>query len=480
MLAREAEFAGANEIDQMDTAHENPTNIIIMEILRSYPVPLKNHNKVILPASLLKEIHDKKVWDHRPKDKPLLFELSVCDPDTSDILEETIVGVDNFTAPPGKIGLPYKTALSLTKEMGVGWLNQNSLVSLRYVEVPSAPQTSIKVQPRGKGFFLEDESVVQLDIKTVLELTLKDHLVLTEGDWIPLFYDSNRFDLIVTEVQPTPIIDVLNTDLTVEILPSEDYEQGLREKDAAQQRVKDFVSKREQRYEEQMSRLASFKEAEKGNPDVVNIRVKLPKGGAVTKKYLKTDLFGIVLDTVDVELYKRKFTPMHLPPENLDYFFNIVYTLPGKGKTLIRTNNSGKLTIGEVLLKHEIKSKTVSLMLEMIRDNQNEGKGGDGEGRPKFISLNNEWLRMVERLETNLQENDDEPDLLPQNEIDDITANLEAVGCDKELSARVARLYGKQVNELINMGYQDQLPRAIGILNDKRGDISEVVEKLLE
>ena len=257
------------------------------------------------------------------------------------------------------LGLPYKTAMSLTKERGVAWLQENPLISLRYVEIESSAQSSMKVQPRGKGFFLEDESVVQLDIKTVLELTLKDHLVLTAGDWIPLFWDGNRFELVVKDVQPFEFIDVLNTDLTVEMLPSEETEQSMKEKEEAQQKVKNFVDKREKRFEAKSAELNQRSDPEKTNEDSLNIRVRLPKGGAVTKRYLKTELFGVLLDSVEVELYKRKFTPMHLPPEDIEYFFNIIFTLPGRGKTVLDSNSDCSMTIEEVFAKHEIKSKTV-------------------------------------------------------------------------------------------------------------------------
>lgn len=478
LTALEREFEQIEQLDIQERQHGDMNNVFITDLLKAYPVPLKNHNKVVLPSSLLKEIHDKKVWDNRQQDKPLIFELVVADPDTADVLEETHVGVDSFTAPPGKIGLPYKTALSLTKNRGVEWLHENPLISIRLVNVPSEPQCSMKVQPRGKGFFLEDESVVQLDIKTVLELTLKDHLVLTAGDWIPLFWDGNRFELVVQELLPNNIIDVLNTDLTVEMLPSEETEQSNLEKEKAEKRVKDFMEAREARHAKILEEHAGFKDADRKAKDTVSVRIRLPKGGNLTKTFKKSSKLQVLIDLVDLELYKKKFVPMHLPPENAKFFFNFIYVKPGKGKRVIETNKLCDSTFEEICSEFEITAKSFGFSLVMIKDEPEEKE--EEKDEHKIAHINNEWLKMADRLEACLEENEEEEiDLLPQEEIDEIKAKLLAVGCDEELAGKVARLYGKQVNQLIGMGYQEQLPRAAALLNDKRGDLEMVMNALL-
>lgn len=451
-------------------------NIFVTDLLKAYPVALKNHNKVVLPQSLFKELVDKKIWDNRNKDRPLIFELSVADPDTADVLEETYVGVDNFTAPTGKIGLPYKTALSLAKERGIGWLHENPLISVRLAEIKESPQTVMKVQPRGKGFFLEDESVVQLDIRTVLELTLKDHLVLCAGDWIPLFWDGNRFELVVKDLQPENVIDVLNTDLTVEMLPSEETEQSMLEKEKAEKRVKEFMEYRETRSEELNTRYKDFKEADKKGPDSVTFRVRLPKGGQMTKTLNKNDELAVLIDLIDIELYKKNFVPMHLPPEGLNFFFNIIHALPGKGKTVIETNENALSSIKDVLEDHELTGKRFVFSLTMIKEQEDD----EDEKKHGIVYLNNDWLKMADRLETFLQETEDEVEMMDPEEAAEIAEKLIGVGTEKALADRVARLYGKQVNELINMGYGEKLPRAAQLLSDKRGDLQLVLNTILQ
>lgn len=474
---RAEEEAALNATDVIETENANMNNVFVTDLLKAYPVALKNHNKVVLPQSLLKELHEKKIWDNRERDKPLIFELVVADPDTSDVLEETHVGVDTFTAPAGKIGIPYKTAMCLTKGRGVGWLHENPLVSIRLVNIKATQQSSMKVQPRGRGFFLEDESVVQLDIRTVLELTMTDHLVLTAGDWIPLFWDGNRFELVVKELEPGEVIDVLNTDLTVEMLPSEETEQSEKEKEEAERRVNGFMEYREKRNDELFDRYAGFKQEEKKAPNSVAIRVRLPKGGQLTKTLKNSDPLATLVDLIDLELYRKKFVPMHLPPEGLNFFFNLVHALPGKGKTTIDTNACAMTPIIEVLKEHELPEKMIVFSLAMIKEvDEEEGAGEDGRA---ITTLNNDWIRMADRLEACLQETEEEVDLLPQEEIDEITEKLTGVGTDPELAKKVARLYGKQVNQIINMGYGETLPRAAQLLNEKRGNLQEVINSLL-
>mmetsp|Transcript_1289 Transcript_1289/g.1533 ORF Transcript_1289/g.1533 Transcript_1289/m.1533 type:complete len:533 (-) Transcript_1289:1529-3127(-) len=469
----------------------NPANplepIFITDLLKAYPVEKSNSNKIVLPHSLLEEIHKKKVWDNRPPGKPLIFELSVADPVTTDVIAETHVGVDDFTAPAGKIGLPYKTALSLTKERGIGWLKENPLVFLRYVEIETTPETTMSIQPRGKGFHNDDESVVQLDIKSLLERTLKNHFVLTKEDWIPLFHEGRKYELIVQDLKPNDVIDVLNTDLTVDILPSEETSEEIEAREKASEEYKAFMSKRKSRNDEKLSKLSSNPEPAKEKKDsYVNVRVKLPKGGSPRRRFDISNQYGLILDWVETEMFKSEYLPKVLPPPELEYWFKLAVALPGKKKTSFANEDSWK-TLKQILEEKSLKQGGgLSFIVEMVKFQSAGGDEGGANGSDDPLIINNEWLRMAARLEQNIEkeladEEREANDRLSDEEVAEMATKIEGYGIDIGIAKEVAKLYGRQVRELELMGFNgDKIAIAIPLLKDRAGNLSAVVEMLAQ
>mmetsp|Transcript_16722 Transcript_16722/g.20097 ORF Transcript_16722/g.20097 Transcript_16722/m.20097 type:complete len:116 (+) Transcript_16722:1148-1495(+) len=100
----------------------------------------------------------------------------------------------------------------------------------------------MRVQPRGSGFHSKDGTeTVNLDIKTVLEKTLKDHFVISVGDWVPIVHKNEKYELIVRDLEPENAIELLNTDLEVDILPSEDTEAEINAKAEAKAHLQRFI-----------------------------------------------------------------------------------------------------------------------------------------------------------------------------------------------------------------------------------------------
>ena len=319
------------EEQQAAQVQENIGQVFITEMLQSYPAERANSNKIILPHSLFTEIVDKKVWDNHPAGKPIIFQLEVADPETGDVIETTFAGVEEFTAPPGKVGLPHKTALSLTKERGVGWLQENPMVFLSYVSLPTHEESFMQIQPRGRGFHGENDAVVNLDIKTILEKTLRDHIVLTRGDWIPIYHEGKWYELVVRDTRPAETLEVLNTDLEVDILPSEDTELEQTAVQEAKDKLKRFMDARNERAKAKEQKLKGVKEPPKGDKSSILVRIRLPNGKSKTRRFEIGSLFGLVMDWAEYEMYKAEFIPAELPESSPDeYWFKIVEKIPRK------------------------------------------------------------------------------------------------------------------------------------------------------
>ncbi len=57
---------------------------------------------------------------------------------------------------------------------------------------------------------------------------LRDSLALSEGDWIPLRHEGRTYHLVVRRLEPEPALLLLDTDVEVDLLPSEAVERAER------------------------------------------------------------------------------------------------------------------------------------------------------------------------------------------------------------------------------------------------------------
>jgi len=129
----------------------------------------------------------------------------------------------------------------------------------------------------------------------------------------------------------------------------------------------------------------------------------------------------------------------------------------------------------------------LALIVEMVKASgaPEDGEEEEDEDRSYNDNMNNEWLRMAARLEQNIEkELEDEAreaaEALTEAEIVEIGEKIQTYGIDEGIANEVARMYGKQVRELEAMGYSaDKIAIAIPLLQDKRGNLSAVLEIMM-
>jgi ubiquitin fusion degradation protein 1 len=154
---------------------------------------LEEEGKVILPTSALAELDIEQTT-------PMLFALKSHS-------REMHVGVLEFTAPEGRILLPY-------------WMMENLRVEEGHT-VDIFPRTLpkgkfAKFQPHTQAF------VMISNPKVVLEKTLRTFSALTKGDVIRVLYNHNAYYLTVLETKPDNAISIIETDLLMEFAPALD------------------------------------------------------------------------------------------------------------------------------------------------------------------------------------------------------------------------------------------------------------------
>ncbi|EHY66097.1 uncharacterized protein NESG_01349 [Nematocida ausubeli] len=161
--------------------------------------------KIFLPQLCLITLVSKQV------DTPYIFKISA----NGDI-SYTHVGVQEFIDEPDEAILP-------------NWLYEQlaldgSPVEISYVSLPKG--TFIKLLPQSKDF-LEIENP-----KIALENSLRNYQVLSKGDTISLYIESEFKHILFTvaEIQPEgPGIIIIDTDLEVDFLPPADYVENTAE-----------------------------------------------------------------------------------------------------------------------------------------------------------------------------------------------------------------------------------------------------------
>lgn len=198
--------------------------------LSAYPIDGED-DKVILPESCLVDLSNLDVFGKGP----VQLRLSKKDG------KYTHVGIREFSAPAGKIGLPEKVVFTLTggkmkeeiyegyDEMDEGERNsalQSSLegvLSAKYVTMPKV--TYAKLQPLHNSF-----SQVKL-VKDMLEENLRFHSTLSVGDLLTVWYRGVPHSLRVCEAKPEEFGSLVDTDVTIDLDVSQEYLDGEKNKE---------------------------------------------------------------------------------------------------------------------------------------------------------------------------------------------------------------------------------------------------------
>jgi len=161
---RKAEEAVKREQEALAIVEENRRTggIKYCEMLRPTATSTFG-DRITLPVSALETLTNLGAIDKGP----MSFEL--CAMDGSVVVSSTHAGVAEFVAAEGTVGIPPKTALSLTREKGAAALS-GMQIRVKYVRLGNYPKSFVRLQPRGEGFHKNGEDVVNIDIKSVLEV----------------------------------------------------------------------------------------------------------------------------------------------------------------------------------------------------------------------------------------------------------------------------------------------------------------------
>nr|CCA14777.1 conserved hypothetical protein [Albugo laibachii Nc14]CCA26767.1 conserved hypothetical protein [Albugo laibachii Nc14] len=170
------------------------------------PVPISSDGDLItLPPSALEELTAQEAF----RVGKFTFELSVMLPNVAPCLQVTHASVLEFTAEEETIGVPPKVARCLLFSQSVP-----KSIQIRFVRLERG--LFARFQPKEEGF-----GAREIDLKLVLERSLHRHTTLTIGDTVLVRHGRKTFEISVIHAEPEEAIDILNTDLEVDIMPSE-------------------------------------------------------------------------------------------------------------------------------------------------------------------------------------------------------------------------------------------------------------------
>jgi ubiquitin fusion degradation protein 1 len=152
-------------------------------------------DKIILPSnSLYAYIHLMESGE------PLTFRI------TTDSGKQYHSGVFEFSADDNIALLP----LWLLQELG---LNEGAFITVEQVQLVKA--TKVCIQPKTNDIFQF------IDIKTTLEVALKQFTCLTKDTTIKIQHESVDIFLYIQDVFPEPNVSLYNTDCEVEFVENE-------------------------------------------------------------------------------------------------------------------------------------------------------------------------------------------------------------------------------------------------------------------
>jgi len=160
---------------------------------------VKYSNKILLPEDILRSLMKKK---HSP---PFFFKVLNIDMDYGQVC-----GVQEFSAPPGVVHVPYH----IMEDLGIS--------EGQHIEIQLASPvkgTYIKIKPHKTEFINLD------DPKEILEKVLSEkYPVVTRGHTIAIEHTHKVFYIDIVYTEPAPVIDILNVNLNVDFEQPHDYQ----------------------------------------------------------------------------------------------------------------------------------------------------------------------------------------------------------------------------------------------------------------
>jgi len=456
--------------------------------LRPYP-SARTDDKLELPPSALEELERQGALE-----KGVLLTFVVSLPGTG-IIESstpsagsTHAGVAEFTAEEVTVGVPPRVALCLTKGSGLETLDAVGQVEIRYVRLPRCPKSRVKLQPRGEGFHVGGMKTIQMDLEHVLLETLRGHTALTQGDWLPIRHQGQTFELMVRELEPHAELALIDTDLTVEVLPSEQTEAEAKAAEERVAREEAAAREAEQREELRLQR-CKIKAAElpsepAAGPDVVQLMVRLPAGSRLSRRFIRSTALEQVLTWVESEPDAVVQTGE----------FRVVQKWPGHCRELGPSEASETLaSLGfgrqeALFLQHLSSEAEADAMAEDVE--MEEPPSSTAESKPS--PGHGAWSQAEEkahavldrRLEgqgtpTAAAANEPELSEIRGEELVAVFERLVALGMQPPKAAAASKRFAAQLKELGEMGFENWI-EAVELLEKYSGRLLRVANLLTE
>jgi hypothetical protein len=263
------------------------------------PIPLTSAqsletDRIRLPPSALA---NQSLQGAISKNIPLTFQISLyTSHDALEPIHATFAGVSEFTAEEGTVVVPLKTALSLVKKNSLEQVDLSTMICrVRYVPLPHHSHLVASLQPLGQGFHNQGQEQVSIDLKSVLSRVLSAQAALSEGDIVPIRHQGQTYYLRVKKLEPDSRALLLNTEVEIDLLPSEETEAEMI-KIKEKQLLKE---KRKQEREQILQQLPAEPTTSTVDGQVVTIRARLPAGGQViSRRFLRSITFNVVIHWV--------------------------------------------------------------------------------------------------------------------------------------------------------------------------------------
>lgn len=453
----------------------------------------RTDDKLMLPPSALEHLEQQGALE-----KGLLtFSVSIPGGFT-----RTHAGVAEFTAEEGTVGLPPRVALCLTKGAGLQSLERMGFVEVRYVRLSRYAKCSARLQPRGHGFHLEGSQTVNIDLEHVLMESLRGHTALSEGDWLGIRSSGVTYELVVKELSPDSRLCLVDTELAVDILPSEQTEVEQKEEEMRKAREQAAIQAAREREEARVlhaRRKAAALGAEPATGlEVLQLMIRLPEGGRLQRRFTKTTVLREVFDWVEsdpstrVEPDQFKLVQRHPPREfsSSDAQQSLAALGFQRQEVLFlhrfdaaEVDPTHLLTSAEGALEPIAESGARSIALPPLEPEANAHAEGTAAA----------WASAEERAHEALDRRVDGHSLTPTSqmaaeptlaelsgqELVDVFEQLKAMGMGPEEAARASKRFAPQLRELAAMGFHDWVA-AVPLLEKYNGRLVRVVNLLSE
>jgi ubiquitin fusion degradation protein 1 len=508
MREREEQRIAQEKEERRRAEEEAALNDGIRVLMRLRPYPTaRADDKLILPPSVLEMLERQGALDGGV----MTFTVALPSGPAQSAGGLTHAGVAEFVAEEGTVGVPPRVALCLTKGGGLDSLAAAGTVEVRYTRLNRSAKSTVRLQPRGEGFHAGGKDAIRMDLEHILLETLRGHTALTVGDWLPIRHNGITYELVVRELLPQPQLLLIDTDLTVEVLPSEQTEEEQRAEEERTAREEAAAREAEEKERARILRaqqkaLALPPEPEAGG-DAVQILVRLPEGGRLQRRFARSGPLQHLLDWVESEQQTMVVTGQ----------FALVQKWPGHMREFRPAEAAQTLgALGfarqEALFLQRAGEAEIEATPDVPEAASNTAAAPADDGRPRPEGLVEYWKtppaaapishvaagdtaawatageRANESLDRRIEGEDTptnavraEPELkdLQGQELVGVFERLVAFGMRPEEAAQAAKKYSAQLQELGGMGFHDW-PEAVKQLDKYQGRLLRVANALAE